>query len=159
MPSLRRGLENVRWKSVVKENLMSLKKYLSENKKMIAVLLCIVFGSLLLLSSSSLFEEENRAEADGIALSEYKAALEAELSEVCSSVKGVGRCRVMVTFSRGEELIYKGSTLIESRPPKVMGVTVVCKGADSDLVRAELVGMMTSLFDIGANRVSVLKFN
>ena len=87
------------------------------------------------------------------------AAVEEELADMCSSVSGVGRCKVTVTFERGEERVYKGSLLIESKPPKVLGVTVVCKGADSDLVRAEIVGMMSALFDIGANRIAVLKLN
>ena len=143
---------------MVDETVKSFKKYFSGNKKAFIILGALIIGILLLLPSSSLFKEEAAA-PESTELSEYKAALEKELAEVCSSVKGVGRCRVIVTFSRGEELIYKGSTLIESRPPVVMGVTVVCKGADSDTVRSELVGMMTSLFDIGANRVSILKFS
>ena len=142
----------------MREGNSTVKKYLAENKKTVGVIACLLLGLILLLSSSSLFEEEERVETRA-ELSEYKKELEAELSEVCSSISGVGRCRVTVTFSRGEELIYKGSVLIESRPPQVMGVTVVCKGADSDAVRSELVGMMTALFDIGANRVSVLKLS
>jgi hypothetical protein len=143
---------------VANDSLKSVKKYLSENKRSFIIIACLLLGVFFLFSSPSAFGEE-KGETDRAELSEYKAALEKELSEVCSSVKGVGRCRVTVTFSRGEGLIYKGSTLLESRPPKVMGVTVVCKGADSDAVRAEIVGMMTALFDIGANRVSVLKLN
>ena len=92
-------------------------------------------------------------------LAEYKESLETELARLCSSVEGVGKCTVTVSFERGEEKLYKGSTLIETKPPRVMGITVVCRGADSDSVRASLTAMLSSLFDIGSNRVSVLKLN
>ena len=132
--------------------------FIKKNKKALGVVLLLLLGIFLLIFSSidpSLSEGEESVDS----LEEYKSRLEAELGELCSSVKGVGRCRVTVTFERGEERVYKGSTLIESKPPKVMGVTVVCKGADSDLVRAELVSMMSALFDIGSNRIAVLKLN
>ena len=132
--------------------------FIKKNKKALGVVLLLLLGIFLLIFSSidpSLSEGAESVDS----LEEYKSRLEAELGELCSSVNGVGRCRVTVTFERGEERVYKGSTLIESKPPKVMGVTVVCKGADSDLVRAELVSMMSALFDIGSNRIAVLKLN
>ena len=132
--------------------------FIKKNKKALGVALLLLLGIFLLIFSSidpSLSEGAESVDS----LEEYKSRLEAELGELCSSVNGVGRCRVTVTFERGEERVYKGSTLIESKPPKVMGVTVVCKGADSDLVRAELVSMMSALFDIGSNRIAVLKLN
>ena len=92
-------------------------------------------------------------------LAQYKAELEDEVENMCSSVRGVGKCRVMITFERGEENTYKGSSLIESKPPKVMGISVVCRGADSPEVTRALVDMLTALFDIGSNRISVLKLN
>ena len=132
--------------------------FIKKNKKALGVVLLLLLGIFLLIFSSidpSLSEGAESVDS----LEEYKSRLEAELGELCSSVNGVGRCRVTVTFERGEERVYKGSTLIESKPPKVMGVTVVCKGADSDLVRAELVSMISALFDIGSNRIAVLKLN
>ena len=132
--------------------------FIKKNKKALGVVLLLLLGIFLLIFSSIDPSLSEGSESVG-SLEEYKSRLEAELGELCSSVNGVGRCRVTVTFERGEERVYKGSTLIESKPPKVMGVTVVCKGADSDLVRAELVSMMSALFDIGSNRIAVLKLN
>ena len=143
---------------MLNETALSVKSYVEKNKKSVFIIVIFVLGILLLVFSSSHFSEEN-VTVENEDLNSYKERLEAELSEVCSSVKGVGRCKVTVTFERGEERVYKGSSLIESRPPKVLGVTVVCKGADSDSVRAEIVDMMSALFDIGANRIAVLKLN
>lgn len=92
-------------------------------------------------------------------LEEYKSELEAELSELCSSVRGVGKCKVSVSFSRGAENSYKGSMLVETKPPEVLGVIIVCKGADSDAVRRDLTELITSLYAIPSSRVAILKLN
>ena len=134
----------------------TVKKYASDNKGRAFLILILALGVFLLVLPSSQSEEKTEKTES---LAEYKARLEEELGEICSSVSGVGRCKVTVTFERGEERVYKGSSLIESRPPKVLGVTVVCKGADSDRVRGEIIDMMSALFDIGTNRIAVLKLN
>lgn len=131
-------------------------QFVEKNKKSLFIILLLFLGALMIALSSSPKEDESEPRGE---LLEYKKQLEEELSELCSSVSGVGRCRVTVTFERGEESVYKGSQLIESRPPRVLGVTVVCGGADSDKVRGELTAMMSALFDIGSNRIAVLKLN
>lgn len=139
-----------------KENI-SVKEYVARNKKGVFIAFLFILGAIMLLLSSRTAEPADNGGSQTLA--EYKARLEEELADICSSVDGVGRCRVTVSFERGEEREYKGSTLIGSRPPKVLGVSVVCIGADSDAVRAEIIGMMSALFDIGTNRIAVLKLN
>ena len=124
-----------------------------KGKKKIALILILVSIGLMLIAISSI---DSTGEVDSSNLSEYKEALEKRLEKLCSEVDGVGRCTVMVTFSRGEENTYKGSQLTESKPPRVLGVTVVCDGGDSAQVKARLSQMLCALFDIGANRVAVL---
>ena len=124
-----------------------------QGKKKIALILLLVSIGLMLIAISSI---DSGGEVDSSNLSEYKEALEKRLEKLCSEVDGVGRCTVMVTFSRGEENTYKGSQLTESKPPRVLGVTVVCDGGDSAQVKARLSQMLCALFDIGANRVAVL---
>ena len=149
-----KGLARVRWNLNFRDIFT---KEFFKNKK--AILLCVVliFGVAFLVISPDF--DKNEVVAENTDLSQYKAKLESELENICSSVEGVGKCRVIVTFERGAENTYKGSALVESKPPRVMGVSIVCKGADSSAVRAKLIEMMTSLFDIGSNRVSVLKLN
>ena len=131
--------------------------YFKENKKRALVFLLVGVGLLLVMLSASSGGTVDAKEK--IALSEYKSGLEAELAGLCSKIDGVGKCYVTVSFERGEQNTYKGSTLIETKPPKVLGVTVICKGANSDYVRSEIINMMCSLFDVGTNRVAVLKLN
>ena len=135
-----------------------LKILFKEKYRLIFVVLVAAVGMALVLFSLGGTKEEE-IEKSSQSLAEYKAELEKELESACSSIRGVGRCEVIVTFSRGAENTYKGTNLIESKPPEVMGVSVICEGADSDEVRAGIVGMMSSLFSIGTNRVSVMKLN
>lgn len=66
-------------------------------------------------------------------------AADDELSEVCSMIEGVGECRVMMTYKDGE----------------VFAVAVICEGADDPETEMRLVELITSLYGIGSNRVSV----
>ena len=121
--------------------------------------LLILLGLILILSSSFSEDAKNENRNEIITLDEYKERLEEEIRELCSSVDGVGKCRVTVTFERGEQNVYKGSSVIETKPPRVQGISVVCRGADSDRVRIQLTELLTALFDIGSNRVAILKLN
>ena len=123
--------------------------------KYAAIAVVALLGILLLSLSGG--GGDDAPEKD--ALIEYRERMESEVSELCESVDGVGRCRVFITFARGEASTYKGSTVIETRPPLVMGVTVVCEGGDSERVKGELVRMICAMFDIGTNRVAVMKLN
>lgn len=64
---------------------------------------------------------------------------EDELREVCSMVEGVGECRVMITYKDNE----------------VYAVAVICEGAGDPKTEMRIVDLITSLYGIGSNRVSV----
>ena len=121
-----------------------------------AVIAAVALIGILMLSFSGGGDDE---EIEKDALAEYREQMEKEISELCESVDGVGGCRVFITFARGETNTYKGSAVIETKPPLVMGVSIVCEGGDSERVKSELVRMICAVFDIGANRVAVMKLN
>ena len=77
--------------------------------------------------------------------------VEEKLKEMCSSLDGVGSCRVMVTY-RVSEKRYG-----QSEERRVESVAVICKGADKVGVRAELTEMLSALFGIGTNRIHISK--
>jgi stage III sporulation protein AG len=128
--------------------------YFKGKRRLAVIALALIVGFVLLIAPRSDTWEEY---SENDTLSEYKKTLEAEVASLPSGVKGVGRCRVFITFERGAQYTYKSGELVETRPPLVRGVTVVCSGAESDLVRARLTEMLTALFDIPSNRVAVLK--
>ena len=123
------------------------------------MLIFLIIGVVLLFISSSTGKRAESVGSESESLTEYKKQLESEIASLCSDVDGVGKCRVFITFERGEQNEYKGSQVIETRPPRILGITVICRGAESDTVRRELTDMLTALFGIGSNRVAVLKLN
>lgn len=115
--------------------------------------LCVGVGLLLLLFFGG---RETTADTSSTDADTYAEALEKSVSELCASVEGVGRCRVMITFCHGEQTVYDGSKVSTVCPPKVQGVTVVCTGGNDPAVRQRLCDMLGALFDIGSHRVVVL---
>ena len=69
---------------------------------MIAVLCAALVGIVLIVSSFGA-KGDGAAQTESETLAEYKEELEAELELACSSVRGVGRCEVIITFARGTE--------------------------------------------------------
>ena len=128
---------------------------LGGKRALVVLLLMVALGIILLCIPTDSGGGGSVNTADD--LSEYKSRLEDELADVCSSVAGVGRCRVMVTFERGAESVYKGSQLVESTPPKISGVTVVCDGGAVAQVKGTLTEMLSALFGIGKNRIAVME--
>ena len=128
-----------------------IKDLLGSNKKKFIPLLLALIGVLLIVCPTA------KDKGSDTELSEYKRELESELEDVLSRVEGVGRCCVTLTFAEGESAEYKGSKIISTSPPRVMGVSVVCEGGGSAGVSERISELLCALFDIGANRVSVLK--
>ena len=72
---------------------------------------------------------------------------EARLAELCSSVEGVGRCRVMISY---EDSGYRSGE-------RVMSVCIACDGADRAAVRRSLTDLITALYGIGSNRIYIAR--
>ncbi len=112
----------------------SFKKFLTEGGFGVKIAI-LIFTGILLMALGALGSASDGAE---------EAALEEQMAELCSSVSGVGECRVMITY--GEE-------------GEVYAVAVLCEGAESVTVRQSVKELVSSLFGIGTNRVSVLKIS
>ena len=105
------------------------------------IILVISVGLLFILIS--LFGSGG-SEADG-------DTEEERIEYMCSSLVGVGECRVMVTYSS------EGSRYTSLAQARVESVAIVCRGADKASVRAELTAMISALYGIGANRIFISK--
>ncbi len=107
----------------------------------------------------------------------YRQNLEESLAALIAQLDGAGQAVVMVTLVSGEETVYAynttetetqssqshvllddGTALSETvLTPAVCGVVVLCEGGDSVVVEAKIVAMLTALFDISSNHISVEK--
>lgn len=108
--------------------------FLSFIKKQDKGLIILIIGALAL--AILLFPASNKG-----AVEETPPDEEARLEELCSKIEGVGECRAMVTYKEGE----------------VYAVAVICRGADNPKVRERLTELITSMYGIGANRVTIQK--
>ena len=108
----------------------SFTEYLRSRPTLILAIAVAIIGVLLMIASSLSPSVKAKDE-------------EESLSELCSSVEGVGRCRAVITYTEGEG--------------EVFAVAILCEGADSVFVRERVDRLITSLYGIGSNRVAILK--
>lgn len=161
------------------------KPLLSFVRKNRRILVVLALGIVLLLAIPRSSKDGAREGCAGSELAEYSAHLEQRVGEVLSSVDGVGRCRVFVTFSDTGETVYaedldrtdsesgkaseqRSYVLLSSRSsglvlkvhsPSVRGVAVVCQGGDSARVKNDVTEIVCRTLGISADRVSVKKIN
>ena len=103
--------------------------FIKKNKKVIIFALLLLLGILLMLIPT----ESAATERDE----------EARVLEMCSGISGVGRCSVMLNTKDGD----------------VISAAVLCDGADSEAVRSDIKDLISSLYGIGYNRISILKLS
>ncbi len=151
---------------------------LRRDKKALLTVLIGLFG-MALIFISELPESQNEPDTDAF---EQTVDTEAELERLLSQVQGAGQVSVLISYENEGESIYaadeqllsdenssestsehvivdgdmgESGLIIRRICPKVRGVAVVCQGGGDVNVRSEIVALVTALFDIGANRVSV----
>lgn len=140
----------------------------------IVVAILVVF--LLFSSGSSLFNF-NKTEQTSIS---YSKTIESQLEKVLETVKNAGKIKVMVTVDGSEEQIYLKNTetviengvktikesivLIGGKPfvvktnnPKIIGVVVVCEGADDLNVKLNVIEIITTTLSVDADKVRIIK--
>ena len=110
--------------------------------------------------------------------SQYSAMLEERIEELCNRVDGVSGAYAVVTLKGGYQAIYatdsqsgntssKNQTVIVGSGsaeqailegysyPEIAGVGIVCHGGDSYAVKNEIVSLVSSAFNISANKIFV----
>lgn len=113
------------------------------------------------------------------------ATMGEQLERILSEIDGVGKVKVLLTESRGEETLYhrdedstvsadseslrvetviisgsdRGEYALIQRidPPCYLGAIIVCQGADSPAVRLQVAEAVAGVTGIGMDRITVLK--
>ena len=145
-------------------------------RRTVLLVLCFLLGVLFLLfgATGKGGEQESVSETGQMSFAElraYQKELEKEVEGLCESVAGVSQAQVMVTLAGGPsvryaiddrgEVVTVGSGSAEHalyqsvEPPVVLGVGVVCHGAQDPAVVKRLVDLLSTTLGISAARVSV----
>ena len=103
--------------------------FIKKNKATAVVALLLLLGVLFMLLPSGGTDD--------------RPSEESRVAELCCGIRGVGRCSVMLNMKEGE----------------VISAAVLCDGADSPAVESDLKELISSLYGIGYNRISVLKLS
>lgn len=147
-------------------------------------LLVVLIGLILMILPNKKTETSDTVKTVPVTM-QADRDMEENLSEILSKIQGAGDVYVMLTTTRGEEIIYqtdhddtrdpdkssnKTDTVTvtdanrnetglirQTNPPKYLGAIVVCSGADDPSVRLSIVDAVSKVTGIGTNRISVLK--
>jgi stage III sporulation protein AG len=119
-------------------------------------LILLLVGVLLLIvaipSGSSKQEDTKQAEYNSIWEEqedngeEYDRSLEEELEEILSSMEGVGKVKVMITFKNDSQ-------------SEVEGVLVVAEGGGNAVVCSDILSAVQSLFSLEAHKITIVKMS
>ena len=161
-------------------------KWFPETKRRQILTYTVVIAGLLglaciLLSSFHPKQQETPEPAPDAAQTEYREALEAQLTEMLGAMAGVGRVKVLVTLGGSEEYCYaqagersvsgdqvKSSTsyvtvggssrepLLESvAHPAITGVVVACEGGGGNSVREAVYHAVAVACGLPSNQIYV----
>ena len=156
-------------KGKIADILPVLKKY-----KYAAIILAV--GLILMILPTG--REGVSSDIKSIQLAEPTApSLESQLSQVLSTVDGVGEVQIILTVAEGEEIIYQTDIsnnqtdtvtvtdagrdqtglIRQVNPNRYLGAIVVCQGGDNPAVRLAVVDAVSKATGLGANQISILK--
>lgn len=169
----------------MKEKLSDLLKS-KQIKTKFLVVAGVIGIALILLSEISFGGSDKKTEVTSNDYASYVSELNTELTDIISSIEGVGTCKIMITLKNTTESVYaqnsensvNGSSssenneyviydgengdepiLLKENFPEIEGVAVVCSGGDNVAVRERVIKCVSALFNISSNRISVTKIS
>lgn len=153
-----------------------------DKKALLTVIIGITGMFLVLLSELPLFSQESRSSTPK-ENTVYSQSLENEIEDLLSQIEGAGEVSVLFTYDTSEETVWakdkdeseeKGAgrdisekhiiidtvqaengLAVKVIYPKVRGVAVVCSGGNNPQVKSEIKALLSALFDIGSNKISI----
>ncbi len=155
-------------------------KEIFKNKKVLMAIIGCICGILLIIAGSygggtdKNTENQNSELYPSEELEIYTERLEKRICDLVGKVNGVTDVSVLVTIDTSNENVYatsgsNGDFVIvtdpsgKETPVKIMeitanirGIAVVCDYGGDEALRKNIIEMLSSLFSIGTNRISVM---
>lgn len=157
-------------------------KLKADKKALFTVVLGLSGIFLILLSEVPAFAENSEIK-NSEERSYTESELCREVEKMLSQIKGAGDVSVMLTYENSGEKIYatdnendtssenqsssnykhiivdgnngEEGLVIKELYPRIRGVAVVCSGGDDPQVQSNISSLLSALFDIGSNRISI----
>ena len=160
------------------EKVAELVKKVKKDKKTLFIIGIGILGMLLIIIPSGAQENEDfNQDVKDIA---YDCSyIENQVVTLIEGIKGAGKTRVLITYESDSESVYAVNTdeksdgdsiqrkndyiitdderglLLKVIYPRVRGVAVVCQGGNDPEVVGEIYSVISALFDISTNKISV----
>lgn len=153
-------------------------------KKYKYVALILIIGIVLMLIPGKSDNTLNASQPEERQMV-YDNTLYQDLISILSKVDGAGRVEVMLTVSKGEEVVYQINTnqssadqsnnmqretviisdssrneqgmIVRTDPPRYLGAVILCQGADSSVVRLAVMEAVSKATGLTSDRICVLK--
>ena len=167
-------------KRLLADTLGKLKK---DKKAFLTVTIGIVGMLLVLLSELPLSSSDGGKKEETEKSSYYNRSIEEDTERLIAEIRGAGEVSVMLTYESSEETVWAKDSDEKTQSggdgsynekhiivdggdaetglavrvvyPRVRGVAVVCSGGDDPTVKSEIKALISVLFDIGSNRISI----
>lgn len=150
--------------------------------KKIYLLAALIFVGIIIIvvgKREPQISEDVKSSIEELDPSQYSEMLEARIEELCNRVDGVSGAYAVVTLKGGYQAIYaidsqSGNTSSKNQTvvigsgsgerailegysyPEIAGIGIVCRGGDSYDVKNKIVSLVSSAFDISANKIFVV---
>lgn len=112
--------------------------YVKENRKIIIVILLIA----VLIGAVFIIDKGKGLTSISVSNSS-KSVTEIKLTGILSSIEGVGKTEVMITENDGQ----------------ILGVVIVCEGADKIMTRNDILNAVSTAFNIDKKIIAIYSMN
>ena len=163
-----------------------LKEKIGKEKLLKIALISGVVGMIIILVSDFMpIDKTENKKSEYVNISSYKEETEKEIEDILTKIQGVGRVKVMITFSGTEEYIFaeeikasksdkfssqmqnefvliekngeKEALVSKVNNPEISGVVIVCDGGDSDKVCESVYRTVSTVLGIPTKNIYVTK--
>jgi uncharacterized protein YpmB len=109
--------------------------YIKENRKIIIVTILVV----LLIGAIFLINNSDKTSAESVSSDIQQTETEIKLKNILSNILGVGETNVLINQS-GDD---------------ILGVVIVCKGADNIMVKNDILNAVSTALNIKKNIIAI----
>jgi hypothetical protein len=151
-----------------------------KSKKIFLLLVLALLGIIFIFFGNRAPDDESvKGGIEELDPSQYSQMLEERVEELCNRVEGVSGAYAVVTLKGGYQAIYaidsqSGSTTTKNQTvvigsgskeqailqgycyPEIAGIGIVCRGGDSYEVKNKIVSLVSSAFNLSANKIFVV---